>query len=83
MIPIFINGAEIRAEDGERVIDVINRAGVQLPQVCYHLQLGPIQTAIGCRSVWDCTEATSLATFRSSERRFHSGPSDTDPFWLL
>ena len=48
MISILINGAEIRAEDGERVIDVVNRAGVELPQVCYHPQLGPIQTCDTC-----------------------------------
>src|SRR6266481_4378626 len=48
MIPILIDGAEFQAKDGEPVIDVINRAGVQLPQVCYHSQLGPIQTCDTC-----------------------------------
>src|SRR5450432_1066800 len=48
MSTITLNGAlqEIRA--GERLIDVINRAGAQLPQVCYHPQLGPIQTCDTC-----------------------------------
>src|SRR5256885_1533341 len=48
MIPIFIDGAEIHAEVGEPVIDIMNRAGVPLPQVCYHPQLGPIQTCDTC-----------------------------------
>jgi formate dehydrogenase major subunit len=48
MIPILIDGTEIHAQDGERVIDVINRAGMHLPQVCYHPQLGPIQTCDTC-----------------------------------
>src|SRR5580765_4547324 len=39
--------AEIAPGD-QRLIDVINRAGVQLPQVCYHPQLGPIQTCDTC-----------------------------------
>jgi len=30
------------------LIDVINRAGVQISQVCYHPQLGPIQTSDTC-----------------------------------
>ncbi|MCU1338594.1 MAG: putative formate dehydrogenase [Bryobacterales bacterium] len=45
---ISINGSELEARDGERLIDVINRAGLQLSQVCYHPQLGPIQTCDTC-----------------------------------
>jgi formate dehydrogenase major subunit len=44
MIQIFINEAESQAAAGDRLIDAINRAGVPVPQVCYHPQLGPIQT---------------------------------------
>src|ERR1700756_401492 len=33
---------------GERLIDTINRSGVVIPQVCYHPQLGPIQTCDTC-----------------------------------
>jgi formate dehydrogenase major subunit len=33
---------------GERLIDTINRSGVMIPQVCYHPQLGPIQTCDTC-----------------------------------
>jgi formate dehydrogenase major subunit len=33
---------------GDRLIDVINRAGVKLSQVCYHPQLGPIETCDTC-----------------------------------
>jgi formate dehydrogenase major subunit len=32
----------------ERLVDVINRSGVKLAQVCYHQQLGPIQTCDTC-----------------------------------
>src|ERR1700677_2943199 len=45
---ITLNGLKREAVAGERLIDVINRAGVQLPQVCYHPQLGPIQTCDTC-----------------------------------
>ena len=40
----MIDGFVVEAQPGERLIDVINRAGIQVPQVCYHPQLGPIQT---------------------------------------
>src|SRR6266550_2224569 len=33
---------------GERLVDVIGRAGVAIPHVCYHPQLGPIQTCDTC-----------------------------------
>ncbi len=38
----------VQAEAGERLIDVANRAGAKIPQVCYHPQLGPIQTCDTC-----------------------------------
>jgi len=36
------------AKAGEHLIDVINRTEKELPQVCYHPQLGPIQTCDTC-----------------------------------
>jgi formate dehydrogenase major subunit len=48
MIPISINGSHHDAEAGQRLIDVIQRAGVQLPAVCYHPQLGPLETCDTC-----------------------------------
>ena len=48
MTQISINGAEFEAVAGSRLIDAINHAGVHLSQVCYHPQLGPIQTCDTC-----------------------------------
>jgi len=45
---VIIGGAVHEATSGERLIDVINRAGVKISQVCYHPQLGPIQTCDTC-----------------------------------
>src|SRR5438128_12089327 len=45
---ILINGSPNNAQVGDRLIDVISRAGVELPHVRYHPQLGPIQTADTC-----------------------------------
>src|SRR5262245_8787498 len=45
---ITINGAVCETESGQRLIDVIRRAGVELPAVCYHPQLGPLQTCDTC-----------------------------------
>ena len=43
-----INGKTQVIQPGERLIDAINRSGVEIPQVCYHPQLGPIQTCDTC-----------------------------------
>jgi formate dehydrogenase major subunit len=48
MSAITLDGSACDAKDGERLIDAINRAGIQLPQVCFHPQLGPIQSCDTC-----------------------------------
>jgi formate dehydrogenase major subunit len=48
MISVTIDGEIQEAQAGERLIDVINRSCGKIPQVCYHPQLGPIQTCDTC-----------------------------------
>ena len=48
MISVTIDGVVQEARTGERLIDVVNRTGSKVPQVCYHPQLGPIQTCDTC-----------------------------------
>jgi formate dehydrogenase major subunit len=48
MSTITLNGTAREVKDGERLIDVINRAAVVLAQICYHPQLGPVQTCDNC-----------------------------------
>ena len=45
---ITINGRPQAIEPVERLIDAINLSGTEIPQVCYHPQLGPIQTCDTC-----------------------------------
>ena len=45
---ITIDGLVQEAKADERLIDVINRSGRKLSQVCYHPQLGPIETCDTC-----------------------------------
>ncbi|MFC5849686.1 formate dehydrogenase subunit alpha [Deinococcus petrolearius] len=45
---ISINGVPFASTKGELLITALNRAAVELPQVCYHPQLGPIQTCDTC-----------------------------------
>ena len=48
MIRISIDGTQHDAAAGDRLVDAINRASIPLSQVCYHPQLGPIQTCDTC-----------------------------------
>src|SRR5438270_11961906 len=48
MIKVKINGVAYEATSGERLIDALNRTGIKISQVCYHPQLGPIQTCDTC-----------------------------------
>jgi formate dehydrogenase major subunit len=48
VIQIVIDGTAQLAHEDELVVDVIVRAGKTIPHVCYHKQLGPIQTCDTC-----------------------------------
>jgi formate dehydrogenase major subunit len=45
---LTIDGAMTEARPGERLVDLLNRTGAKIPQVCYHPQMGPIQTCDTC-----------------------------------
>jgi formate dehydrogenase major subunit len=49
-VPIMLDGATVPATRGELLIEAINRAMPErhLAQVCYHPQLGPIETCDTC-----------------------------------
>src|ERR1019366_6766089 len=48
MARVKVNGLAREARDGEHLIDLLNRLGIKLPQVCYHPQLGPLRTCDAC-----------------------------------
>src|ERR1700692_3717078 len=59
---VTIDGSVFEARQGERLIDVITRAGIELPAVCYHPQMGPIQTCDTCMVEVDGTLVRACAT---------------------
>jgi formate dehydrogenase major subunit len=48
MVRLTIDGIVREARPGERLVDAITRLGTAIPHVCYHPQLGPIQTCDTC-----------------------------------
>jgi len=57
-----IDGTAREFSQGERLLDVINRAGIKVPQVCYHPQMGAIQTCDTCMVEADGKLVRSCAT---------------------
>ena len=48
MIRISVDGEEVETKAGELLIDLLLRREEKIPAVCYHHQLGPIQTCDTC-----------------------------------
>jgi formate dehydrogenase major subunit len=48
VVNVAIDGVVQEAQPDELLIDLINRTGGSVPHVCYHPQLGPVQTCDTC-----------------------------------
>src|ERR1700736_3394639 len=48
IIRLILDGRAVEAKADERLIDLLLRTGSKVPHVCYHTQLGPIQTCDTC-----------------------------------
>jgi formate dehydrogenase major subunit len=48
LINVEIDGVIQEAQAGELLVDLIERSGQTIPHVCYHPQLGPVQTCDTC-----------------------------------
>jgi formate dehydrogenase major subunit len=65
MATVTIDSKVHQFAPGEPLIDIINRAGEKIPQVCYHPQLGPIQTCDACMVEVDGQLVRACATAAS------------------
>lgn len=45
---VTIDGQEYLAKPGQNLLELIKESGIELPNVCYHESLGPIQTCDTC-----------------------------------
>jgi formate dehydrogenase major subunit len=48
MVKVTIDHSVHDARGNERLIDLLNRIGTELAQVCHHPQFGPVQTCDAC-----------------------------------
>jgi formate dehydrogenase major subunit len=76
MISITVDGLVQNASTDERLIDVINRTASKVPQVCYHPQLGPIQTCDTCMVEVDGKLVRACATAVSARINVNTKSGD-------
>ena len=69
MIKVVIDGLVETARPEELLVDLINRIGETIPHVCYHPQLGPIQTCDTCMVEANGRLVRACATFASEDMR--------------
>ena len=65
-IKLTVDGAPRESKPDERLIELINRIGSKVPQVCYHPQLGSIQTCDTCMVEVDGKLVRACATHVAS-----------------
>ena len=75
MIRVTIDGRQLEAQPDELLIDLIERSGVSVPHVCYHPQLGPVQTCDTCMIE---VNGASGALVRHCGRGWNSGHDRVD-----
>jgi formate dehydrogenase major subunit len=69
---VLLNDKAQAVKPGERLIDVINRSGIKIPQVCYHPQLGPIQSCDTCMVEVDGKLVRACATIAADGARVNT-----------
>src|SRR5579864_7061901 len=62
VIQFVLDGEPIQAEENELLIEVIRRTADSVPSLCYHAQLGPIQTCDTCMVEVNGSMARACAT---------------------
>jgi formate dehydrogenase major subunit len=62
-LAVIVNSKPREINPGERLIETLNRSGILIPQVCYHPQLGPIQTCDTCMVEMDGKLVRACGTY--------------------
>jgi len=74
MIEFMMDEELATAEKNELLIEVMMRTGKEVPHLCYHAQLGPIQTCDTCMVEVDGSTVRACATQVSAGMRVSTSP---------
>jgi formate dehydrogenase major subunit len=75
---IILNGAPQRIGECRYLVDLLNAVGSKIPQVCYHPQMGPIQTCDTCMVEVDGQLVRACATKPAAGMRVDTESSRVD-----
>ncbi len=70
---IIVNGKSQEHLAGANLLEVLNASGVEVPQVCFHPQLGPIQTCDTCMVEVDGKLVRACGTKAADGMRVETG----------
>jgi formate dehydrogenase major subunit len=73
VIELLIDHKLCSAEENELLIEVIGRTGREVPHLCYHAQLGPIQTCDTCIVEVDGSLVRACATRATAGMQVSTG----------
>jgi formate dehydrogenase major subunit len=62
VVRLRVNGIDLIARENERLVDAMTRHRIEIPHVCYHPQLGAIETCDTCMVEVNGTLARACAT---------------------
>lgn len=48
MGPVLVDGRPLRSDGVRTILELLNRNGIDVPQICYHPRLGPVETCDAC-----------------------------------
>ena len=69
MEPVQVDGRSLAPDGARTILDLLNRSGVVLPQVCYHPSLGAVETCDTCLVELDGKLVRACATAVSAGQR--------------
>jgi len=78
MIKLIVDGQEVETEAGELLIDLLLRRDSKVPHVCYHAQLGTIQTCDTCMVEVNGELVRACATLVTSGMRVETKSARAD-----
>lgn len=59
---VFVDGRPLERGDATTILELLNRNGLEIPQICYHPNLGPLRTCDTCLVEVDGELVRSCAT---------------------
>lgn len=75
IVELILDGETVRGRQGQILSDLLQARSTKVPHICYHKQLGPIQTCDTCMVEVNGTLVRACATFLEAGMRIETASS--------